>query len=375
MPESLGARLRRRREEQRIALSTIAERTKIKSALLEALERDDVSQWPAGIYRRAFIKSYAHAIGLDPDPVVREFLELYPDPEAAVAEAPPPPTGLRGVVHALGSLARLGGRTPAAEATPPSPPGGTLNLHGTVTRPEPAAPPIASLPARPADAAPVSEPIVDPLIEVLCDPVSEPDSDALTNDVEENVQPIASAQVPVEPARPRIEPDLMAVARICTGFARVEDANDLSPLLSQAATTLGASGMIVWVWDSILEALRPVLAHGYPDKVLVQLPTVGRDEDNATAAAFRSAEPCAIHGDQETNGALVVPLMTAAGASGVLAIELSDGREQQDPVQAVARIFAAMLAPLVGVARVSKPDPVEEPVVPPASFRARIARP
>lgn len=374
MPESLGARLRRRREEQRIALSTIAERTKIKSALLEALERDDVSQWPAGIYRRAFIKSYAHAIGLDPEPVVREFLELYPDPEAAVAEAPPPPSGLRGVVHALGSLARLGGRTPAPETPPPSP-GGTLNLHGPLARREPAAPPVPSPPAQAADAPPVTEPTADSLIAVLCDPVFEPDSGALPNGVEENVQPIPSAQAPVEPERPRVEPDLMAVARICTAFARVEHANDLSPLLSQAAATLGASGMIVWVWDSILEGLRPVLAHGYPDKVLVQLPTVGRDEDNATAAAFRSAEPCAIRGDHETNGALVVPLMTAAGASGVLAIELSDGREQQDPVQAVARIFAAMLAPLVGVARVSRPEPVEEPVVPPASFRARIARP
>jgi transcriptional regulator with XRE-family HTH domain len=370
MPESLGARLRRRREEKRIALSTIAERTKIKSALLEALERDDVSQWPAGIYRRAFIRSYAGAIGLDPDTVVREFLELYPDPEAAVAEVPPP-TGLRGVVQALGSLARLGGRTPAAEAPTPS---GTLNLHGTISPQHPASTPDRA-PAELLDAPQVPERADDPSIGAVSDPALEPDSDALINAVEENVDPITSLPVRVEPERPSFEPDLMAVARICTGFARVERANDLSPLLSQAAAALGASGMIVWVWDSMLEGLRPVLAHGYPEKVLVQLPTVGRDEDNATAAAFRSEEPCAIPGAQETNGALVVPLLTATGASGVLAIELSDGREQLEPVHAVARIFAAMLAPLVAGARVSTPAPVEETIVPPASFRARIARP
>src|SRR6476646_6693510 len=85
LPESFGARLRQRRERQHIALSTIAEQTKIKVSLLEALERDDVSHWPAGIFRRAFIRAYAHAIGLDPDLVVREFLELYPDPVEADA--------------------------------------------------------------------------------------------------------------------------------------------------------------------------------------------------------------------------------------------------------------------------------------------------
>ena len=62
MPESLGARLRQRREREQIALTTIAEQTKIKLSLLEGLERDDVSHWPAGIFRRAFIRAYAHAI-------------------------------------------------------------------------------------------------------------------------------------------------------------------------------------------------------------------------------------------------------------------------------------------------------------------------
>src|SRR6266851_1471574 len=85
MPESLGARLRQRREREHIALATISEQTKIKLSLLDALERDDVSHWPAGIFRRAFVRAYAHAIGLEPDVVLREFLELYPDPIEVVA--------------------------------------------------------------------------------------------------------------------------------------------------------------------------------------------------------------------------------------------------------------------------------------------------
>src|SRR5438045_9122198 len=87
MPESFGARMRRRREQQQIALTTIADQTKIKLSLLDALERDDVSHWPSGIFRRAFIRAYAHAIGLEPDVVVREFLEHYPDPPEVFADA------------------------------------------------------------------------------------------------------------------------------------------------------------------------------------------------------------------------------------------------------------------------------------------------
>ena len=79
MDPSFGARLRSERERQQIALRTIADRTKIKLSLLEALERDDVSQWPRGIFRRSHVRAYALAIGLDPDAVVREFLEIHPD--------------------------------------------------------------------------------------------------------------------------------------------------------------------------------------------------------------------------------------------------------------------------------------------------------
>ena len=77
---SFGSRLRYERERRQIALKSIAESTKIGVPLLEGLERDDVSRWPSGIFRKSFIRSYAEAIGLDPEPIVREFVERYPDP-------------------------------------------------------------------------------------------------------------------------------------------------------------------------------------------------------------------------------------------------------------------------------------------------------
>lgn len=87
MTESFGARLRSQRERKGIGLDAIARSTKINVALFDALERDDASRWPSGLFRRAFIRAYATAIGLDPESTVREFLEHFPDPSG---EGPPP---------------------------------------------------------------------------------------------------------------------------------------------------------------------------------------------------------------------------------------------------------------------------------------------
>jgi transcriptional regulator with XRE-family HTH domain len=78
---SFGARMRFERERRKISVQEISESTKILGALLEGLENDDVSRWPTGFYRRAFMRAYASAIGLDPDVTVREFVERFPDPD------------------------------------------------------------------------------------------------------------------------------------------------------------------------------------------------------------------------------------------------------------------------------------------------------
>ena len=76
MEQTLGARLRSQRERRHIPLQTIAADTKIDPSFLEALERDDLSHWPTGIFRRAYVTAYAAAIGLEPDAVLREVLTL-----------------------------------------------------------------------------------------------------------------------------------------------------------------------------------------------------------------------------------------------------------------------------------------------------------
>jgi cytoskeletal protein RodZ len=70
----LGSKLKRAREERGVSLNEIATVTKISPAALEALERNDYTRLPGGIFSRSFVRAYATAVGLDPDATVNEFL-------------------------------------------------------------------------------------------------------------------------------------------------------------------------------------------------------------------------------------------------------------------------------------------------------------
>jgi cytoskeletal protein RodZ len=76
---TFGRRLRDQRERRGISLETVAANTKISASLLAALERGDLSTWPGGIFRRAFVREYAVAIGISPEPIVAELVRLFPD--------------------------------------------------------------------------------------------------------------------------------------------------------------------------------------------------------------------------------------------------------------------------------------------------------
>src|SRR5919199_648456 len=82
----LGSRLRAARERRGLSLRQISSATKISISALEALERNDVSRLPGGIFSRAFVRSYAIEVGLDPDATLREFVQRF-EQEPATAEA------------------------------------------------------------------------------------------------------------------------------------------------------------------------------------------------------------------------------------------------------------------------------------------------
>ena len=70
-----GATLRAAREARKMSLRQIADATNISMSMLQALEDNDPSRLPGGIFTRSFIRSYAGEVGLDPEETLLEFLE------------------------------------------------------------------------------------------------------------------------------------------------------------------------------------------------------------------------------------------------------------------------------------------------------------
>src|SRR5476651_178747 len=73
-----GQKLREARERRGLTLRQIADATKISMITLEALERNDVARLPGGIFSRAFVRSYALEVGLDPESTIEEFVAQIP---------------------------------------------------------------------------------------------------------------------------------------------------------------------------------------------------------------------------------------------------------------------------------------------------------
>jgi transcriptional regulator with XRE-family HTH domain len=310
MDPSFGARLRSERERQQIALRTIADRTKIKLSLLEALERDDVSQWPCGIFRRSHVRTYALAIGLEPDAVVREFLEIHPDPaeeipaileavqQAGGESANRPRTRIRFLVDA--GIDALRGRRRQRLLPGES---GRILVDGTAA----------------ASGRPQAEPA------------------SVASHVER----------PDERTPSGIERELTALAHLCTRLGRAQHLREVVPVLEEASELIDAVGLVLWLWDQDASVLTPALALGYSNDMVTRLPSVPRDADNAIAAAFRSAETRIVRGTDVKTGAVVVPAVAAAGCFGVLAVELPAPGDRRAFVCAFAAILAAQLAGLV----------------------------
>ncbi len=147
--------------------------------------------------------------------------------------------------------------------------------------------------------------------------------------------------------------NLPDAAELCVDLARVMDSRDVPALLERVARVLDAKGVIVWMVDAAGGVLHPSLSHGYPEKVLNRLGTLEVDSDNVTSLAFRSVRPQMMAGASPgAAGAVAVPLVTAAGCSGVLAAELRDSKPAPE-LLALTRIVAAQFATLIAPAELN----------------------
>ncbi len=83
--EELGKKLRQRRLEKNVSLSTIAQETYIAQHYLESIEEEDFDNFPATSYLLGFLKIYAKYLDFDPD----EIIELY---HQTILQEQPAPT-------------------------------------------------------------------------------------------------------------------------------------------------------------------------------------------------------------------------------------------------------------------------------------------
>jgi cytoskeletal protein RodZ len=70
-----------------VSLKQIAAATKISLAALDGLERNDITRLPGGIFSRAFVRSYAIEVGLDPDKTIQQFIASFPNEVTVAAQA------------------------------------------------------------------------------------------------------------------------------------------------------------------------------------------------------------------------------------------------------------------------------------------------
>jgi cytoskeleton protein RodZ len=88
----IGATLRQAREAHKVTREELALATRIPLRIIAAMERNEWTAVPGGIFTRGHLRAYAHAVGLAGDPLVAQFeAEQAPPPEQEPAEPAPPP--------------------------------------------------------------------------------------------------------------------------------------------------------------------------------------------------------------------------------------------------------------------------------------------
>ena len=236
---ALGEQLRKARISKALTASQVAEATRMKVQIVEAIEREDFKAMAAPIYGKGFIKLYAEYMGLDPAPMLTEFSARF-----MRMKTPSLRTEDRSVRRsAPGSEDELALFDDEPAASPPTPAAPSAAPAAPVAAPSPmVAPPPAAAPrpverkpsplsawreaAAPAPrAAPVSDSAVDEDDEAL----GEPDEPSVAEEGDRN------------PASP--------------GF-RISDLRFMDSPLKTAAVIVGALIVLMFIVSSLSRCVR-----------------------------------------------------------------------------------------------------------------------
>ncbi len=151
----------------------------------------------------------------------------------------------------------------------------------------------------------------------------------------------------INPATSASAANLAEAARLCTELAQVADTDQLRQLLGRASSLLRAPGIVVWLGGVNGQSLRPAFSHGYSQQTLARMQAIGRDDENAVSAAYRSGKLQAVAAGEQGSAALVAPLLAPAGCIGAMAVEVGRGADQDPGQRALAELIAAQLATLM----------------------------
>lgn len=71
--DSVGRYLRERREARNMSIEEVARATRVPISSVERIESDQYDELPGEVFVRGFLRSYAKAVGLDPDEVLARY--------------------------------------------------------------------------------------------------------------------------------------------------------------------------------------------------------------------------------------------------------------------------------------------------------------
>lgn len=201
---ALGEILRNARLAKGYTPSQVAENTHLLVQIIENIEQEDFHRIAAAIYGRGFVKLYAEFLGLDPDPLMREFMLLYDGSKAAMVKTRAEPVKPQTLPEQNRVYPdRPPAAKPATETTPAQSPIATRRPAFNDPRPAPQQPAPAAkreeetviiTPAQPSRTEPdrsvANTPNAEPVrVEVALPPAEERGVEAVPADVEPVPEP------------------------------------------------------------------------------------------------------------------------------------------------------------------------------------------
>jgi cytoskeleton protein RodZ len=82
---SVGESLASARAERGLSVDDVARSTRIRATLIRAIENDDFAACGGAVYARGHVRSIAHVVGIDPEPLIADFDRAHGGPPAGPA--------------------------------------------------------------------------------------------------------------------------------------------------------------------------------------------------------------------------------------------------------------------------------------------------